>query len=244
MAFVAGQLQDVRQAGRHALRRIVGHAQRLGDLVGRLEPDAGDVPLQAIGIGLDQRDRLCAVLLVDLGRQARRDAVALQPDQRGPGRLLALPGLGDGLRAGCADAGDLPQPLGRVVEHVRRGRAEVRDDPPRDGRADAGDQPAAEIALQAGQAGDRRRPHLGDLELPAVARVLHPVAEQLHSLAGREERHHADDSHGRGAVRLELGHRVAGLVVAVGQRADRAAQRLRHATGLGPAHAAAARAAA
>ena len=120
-----------------------------------------------------------------------------------------------------------------MVEHVRRGHAEVRDDAPRDGRADAGDEPAAEVALQAGQAGGHHRPHLGDLELPAVARVLHPVAEQLHSLAGREERHHADDSHGRAIIRFELGHRVAGLVVAVGQAADRAAQRLRHATGLG-----------
>jgi len=160
--------------------------------------------------------------------------VALQPDQRGPGRLLALPGLGDGLRPGCADAGNLPQPLGRVVKHVRRVHAEVRDDAPRDGWADAGNQPAAQIALQAGQAGGHHRPHLDDLELPAVARVLHPVAEQLYSLACREERHHADDSHGRGAVRLELGHRVAGLVVTKGQRADRAAQRLRHTTGLGP----------
>ena len=100
-------------------------------------------------------------------------------------RLLALPGLGDGLRASCTDTGDLPQPLGRVVKHVRRGHAEVRDDAPRDGGADAGDEPAAEVALQAGQAGGHHRPHLDDLELPAVARAVHPVAEQLHRLAGR-----------------------------------------------------------
>jgi len=71
MAFVAGQLEDVRHPGRHPLRRVVRHAQRLGNSVGRLEPDAGDVSLQAIRIGLDQRDRLGAVLLVDLGCQTR-----------------------------------------------------------------------------------------------------------------------------------------------------------------------------
>jgi len=160
--------------------------------------------------------------------------VALQPDQRGPGRLLALPGLGDSLRPGCADAGNLPQPLGRVVKHVRRVHAEVRDDAPRDGWADAGNQPAAQIALQAGQAGGHHRPHLDDLELPAVARVVHPVAEQLHRLAGREKRHHADDRHGLAIIRFELSHRVAGLVIAKGKAADRTAQRLRHGTGRGP----------
>ena len=159
--------------------------------------------------------------------------MALQPDQRGPGRLLALPRLGDGLRPGCADAGNLPQPLGRVVKHVRRVHAEVRDDAPHDGLADAGNQPAAQMTLQAGQAGGHHRPHLDDLELPAVARVLHPVAEQFHRLADREERHHAHDRYGLAIIGFELGYGVAGLVVAEGQATDRAAQRLRHATARG-----------
>jgi len=212
----------------------MGHAQRLGDPVGRQEPDAGDVPLQPVGIGLDRCDGPLAVLVVDLGRQTGRDAVTLQPDQRSAGSLLTLPRRRDSLSSGCADAGDLLQALRRVIEHVRRGRAEVRRDPRRDGRADARDVPTAEITLQASQSCDRRRSHLDDLELPTVARVVHPVADEFHGFASREERHHADDSHGRGAVRLELSHRVAGLVVTKGQRADRAAQRLRHTTGLGP----------
>src|SRR5262249_61650798 len=95
-AVVVGGLgQGVGQAGFDPLGAVGRDADRGGDRVGSLEADAPDVGRQAVRVLLDGLDGFVAVFLVDLHRQRRRDADALQEDHYLLDRLLLGPGSRD-----------------------------------------------------------------------------------------------------------------------------------------------------
>ena len=108
---------------------------------------------------------------------------------------LLLPGGGDAARAHRADARHLGQPLGRRVDDLEGRLAEGVDDAPGVDRADALDQPAAEVAPH--PLGRRRQGGavVERLELPAVLRVVAPPAVRDDRLAGGEVGERADQGH-------------------------------------------------
>ena len=75
-----------------------------------------------------------------------------------------------------ADAGDLAQPVGLLLDDVEHGLAEGRDQLLGVHRADAADHAGAEILLDALQRGRRGRLQEGGLELQAVGAVVDPGA--------------------------------------------------------------------
>ncbi len=67
----------------------------------------------------------------------------------------------------------------------------------------------------------RQRPRLGDLDLSAVAAVLHPGAADLDTLALLEMNQRADERDRRPVGLSGVEHRPAGLGVRVAHEADR-----------------------
>jgi len=181
--------------------RIVGRqAQRLGNLVGRLEADAVDVLHQLIGCGLDDRQRLIAILLVDLDRQMGGDAVAVEEDHHILDGPLLFPGLDDVVDALAADAQHFAQPLRVLVDDIQRFRAETVDDALGHDLAHAAHHAGAEIALDPLDRCRNRLLAQLHLELAAVFCVIKPLPGQLQPLARVDLRQIADDSSQRLAV--------------------------------------------
>src|SRR5262249_6913066 len=154
------------------------------ELVGALEADAPDVGGQAIRVGPHQVDGLVAVCLVDADGPGGADAVRLEEDHNGPHRLLLLPALADALDAARADALDLLEERRAVVDDLQGALAEDLDDLAGEVRADALDEPGAEVLLDAGCRVRRGGAEAVRLELQAVVAVLGPGAGSLEVLAG------------------------------------------------------------
>ncbi len=199
-------------------------ADRRGDRVGGLEADAPDVRGQLVGLLLDGVDRFVAVFLVDLHRQGRGDADALQEDHDLLDGLLLGPRVLDARAALRAEAGNLDEAVGLVVDDVHDVGAEVADHPLGHDRADALDQAGPQVPADAllGRGQDGR---VGvDLELPAVLQVGRPAAAQPERLADLRSEQRPDrgdelgiraDRPAPGApVRRDPRDRVPGLRVA------------------------------
>ncbi len=217
--------QGVGHAGRHPLRRIRGNAQVAGDLVGGDEADAVDVARQPVGVVVDHAGRAVAVVLVDAHGQRRADAVALQEDHHLADLALLVPGGLDLADPLGADAQHLVQPLRRFVDHGQGISAELAHDAFGRHRANALDQPAAQVFLDARGRGRQHRGVALDLELPAVLAVDRPLPLQAHVLAHLHAEHVAD--HRRLvvlAVRDQAGDGVAVLLVVKGDALDGAFQ--------------------
>ena len=147
---VLDRLQEgVGDAGTGPHYRRLWDAEFLRDLVGRDEADAADVAGKAIGVLLDQRDRIGPIGLEDAHRPRCADAVALQEHHDLADRLLLGPAGGDALEPRLADAVDLEQALRRALDHIEHALAERLDQPIGEVGADALDEPGAEIAADA-----------------------------------------------------------------------------------------------
>ena len=107
-----------------------------------------------------------------------RDAVRLQEQHHVLDRFLLCPGLADARRAHRADAQHQPQLLRVMVEHVERLQPEFFDDAPGRDRADAFDQPGAEILFDALDGGGQDLLAAFGFELLAVLGMIHPLAGQ------------------------------------------------------------------
>ncbi|MDT8342398.1 MAG: CCA tRNA nucleotidyltransferase, partial [Longimicrobiales bacterium] len=83
---------------------------------------------ELVGIGPQDRERPPAVLLVDLGGQARGDAVFLEEHDEVADVPVLGPGAPDLLELDLADALDLAEPVGVLVQDLDRLRAEGPDD--------------------------------------------------------------------------------------------------------------------
>jgi hypothetical protein len=113
---------------------------------------------------------------------------------------------------------------GGALDHAQGVHLEVRDHPPGQLAADAGDDARAEEALDAGQGLGRARGVAGQLELAAELLVVDPLAAHGQRHARRQLGQLADDR-GLGAVGLDqAGHRPQGLGVAVDDATQLAGQ--------------------
>ena len=187
--------QEVKRAGLDALRRRGRDAQVLGDLVRRLEADAVDVRRQAVGILPYQPGGLGAVGLVDFDGVVGGDAVGLEEDHDFFDLPLLLPGAEDLLPAFGADPFHLDKPLGAVLDHVESLQTEGSHQTRSHHLADSGDEPGAQVLLDAA---DSRRHHRGvggDPELPAVLRVVDPGSGQAQVLPRLHPQQVADGRH-------------------------------------------------
>ena len=181
---VVGRLgQGVGQAGLDPLRAVPGDADRGGDRVRGLEPDAPHVRGQPVRLGPHHAYRRVAVFLVDPHGQRRRHPDALEEDHHLLDRLLLGPGGGDHRGALGAQPADLGQPARLVVDDVHDVHAEVRDHPLGHHRADALDQPRSQVLLDARGRGGQDGGVGVHLELPAVPGVGRPPAGQPQELA-------------------------------------------------------------
>jgi hypothetical protein len=223
VAVVARLRQCVGQAGGDPFRAVLGDADAGGDRVGGLEPDAPHVRGQLIRVLRDGLDRLIAVLLVDLHRQRRGHADALQEDHDLLDRLLLGPGVLDPRAPLGAEAVDLDEPVRLVVDDVHDVDAEVIDHAFGHHGADALDHARAQVPPDALLRGGQHRRVGVDLELLAVLDVGGPAAAQPQGLAdlGAEQRADRRDQFRRRAYRAAAGapvrrdprDRVAGLRV-------------------------------
>jgi len=116
--------ERVRDAGAGAQRRILGDADLARDDVGRQEADAADVAGEPVGVFLDDGDGVRTVGLEDAHGARGRHAVAVQEHHDLGDDLLVGPAGGDLAGELVADAGDLAQPLGRLLDDLEHVLAE------------------------------------------------------------------------------------------------------------------------
>ncbi len=131
------------------------NAQTHGDPVGGLEADPEYVEGEAVRVLLDHRDRLVPVGLPDPGREGGRDSVGLEENHQISNFALLDPGFSDRRAPEGSHTLDLQEPLGTLVDHLQRLQPEMIHQAARHHRADAADQPGAQIFLDSHQ---RRRP--------------------------------------------------------------------------------------
>jgi hypothetical protein len=202
---VGGLAQQVEGAGLGPLGRIRGDAELGRDAIGALEADAVDVERQPVGVLAHHPQGIGAVALEDAHRIGGRHPVGLEEDHHLADLALLQKGALDLLAPLGADAADLGQALGSVLDHRQGLQAEALDQPLGEPLADSRHQPRAQVALDAGE---RRR---GDglvgrhLELPPPARVVGPGAEQAQALADLDAQQVAHRGHRLGLA----GHREA-----------------------------------
>ena len=163
-------------------------------------------------------DRGVAVFLVDPHRQRRRHPDALQEDHHLLDGLLLGPGGGDHRGALGAQPVDLGQPARLVVDDVHDVHAEMRDHPLGHHRADALDQPRAQVLLDARGRGGQHGGVGVHLELPPVPGVAGPPAGQPQELAHlrAEQRPDRRDQLRAASFGRDPGDRVPGL--GIGER--------------------------
>ena len=120
-----------------------------------------------------------------------------------------------------ADAVDLLQALGRLLDDVEHRFAERPDQLLGVDRADALDHAGGEVLLDALGGGRRRRAQEIGAELHAVRPVVDPPPARLHELAGADRRGVADDGDQVAlAARLHPQHAEAAVVVVEGDALD------------------------
>ncbi len=184
VAFLPCFVERVADAGAHADLGGLLDPEPAGDLVGHLEANAADVAREAVGVAGHDLDGVAAVGLEDAHRAGRARAVGVQEDHDLADGSLLGPRVGDPLRAERADAVDLAQPFGLVlddVEHlVLEGQHELGGVDP----ADAAYRARAQVLLDVLAGGRRRAADEVRLELRAVLRVVAPLAGGRDPFAG------------------------------------------------------------
>ena len=219
--------QAERQPGAHPDHRLLLDAQLGRDLVGGAEADAADVAREAVGVLGDERDRVLAVDLVDAHRPRRADAVGVQEQHDLAYGLLVGPARDDARGPLGADAGDLAQALGLLLDQVEHRVPERADQRAGIDRADAADHAGAQVLLDALQRGRLRGGDARGLELQAVVAVGGPPARGGDELAGADGRRMPHHGHEVALpARLHAQHAEAVLGVVVGHALDQAGQGL------------------
>jgi len=149
MTFLGGLMQDVIDAALCTQRRILRNAQALGNLVGREKADPEDIHGQPIRVFPDHLERGLAVVFENARGISRTHPMPTQEDHELPDVLLVFPGSGDLSKAIGADAVDLQQSFGVVVDDLERLGAETADNPLGHDRTDSFDQARTEIFADA-----------------------------------------------------------------------------------------------
>ena len=168
--------QGVADARAHADHGRLLDPELHRDRVGGPEPDAADVPSEAVRVLRHDLHGVGAVGPEYPHRPRRAHAMAVQEHHDLADHLLLGPGVGDPLRPHPADAGHLAQPFRLRLDDIEDLLAERPHKLAGVDRADPPDHARAEILLDAL---DRRRRGRADetrLELLAVGAVIDPLA--------------------------------------------------------------------
>jgi hypothetical protein len=139
--------------------------------------------------------RIGTVGLEDAHRARRPHPVAVQEHHDLAHDLLFRPRVPDALGAHRADALDLTQPLGRLLDDVEHLLAKRAHQLLRIHRPDATDHSRAEVALDAFDRSRRRNPQELRPELLPVGAIVHPLPGGGDPLARRDARGMADGGH-------------------------------------------------
>ena len=193
VARVAGAVEQIQHARFDALRRVAGHAQLFGDLVGALERDAGNVLRQPVGVFAENGHGLVAVMFVDADGLADADAMALQKQHDRLNGPLFLPCRTQLRRAFPANARNRLQPFGLFADNAQGVDAERFDQPLREFGPDAGNQSRPEVLLDAADRVGQNGLVALHTQLPAEFRIIHPPAPEADGLTRRHRREVPDE---------------------------------------------------
>jgi len=177
---------EVQYAALHAPQVIACDTERLGDPIGRAKADAADLFRDDIRIVPDDSRSIRAVLADDFARGRGAHSEGVQKAHRFCLDAPLANGLGDRFCPPLADAGHLAQPRRLCGDDIEGLRAEALDEPRGQGRADAWDQPGAEVADHALLRGRNGRCEGDDTEARPIDRVLGPPAHQSNILPGSD----------------------------------------------------------
>ncbi len=214
VAAAGSRLQHMQHAGANALWRVVCHAEVGGDVVRRFEADAADVLRQAIRVLLQHCLGVITIGLVDAQGARGTDAMLVQKEHDAVDGLLLHPGLANLEAALLAHAFHILELFRLVFDDVEDLGAELLNDALRVGRADAIDEAAAEIALDAVEGIRPAQLQVVRLELRAEVPVRLPRAACLELLAGHHTRGLADEAHDIAlALRNDLQDAVAVVLI-------------------------------
>ena len=195
MSVLREPVQGIKNAAPQADIFFLLKAHLLSDGIRGFKADSPDVIRKAVGVFLHDLYALVPIGLVDLGRVARADIMALEKEHDVLYLFLLLPAAFDPLHPQLPDAGDLDQPVGIFFDHVQCIRAELLHDPLCKFRADSLDKAAPEIFLD--PVDGRRQCLLVGFhrKLPAVFCIHLPAAGQRQYAPDVYLRHGADDGH-------------------------------------------------
>ena len=222
VAVAGGLFEGVHQPRFETLRRVLGDAQRAGDLVGAPETDAAHVVGQPVGVFAQHGNRAVAVAFVDADGLPDPDAVALKKEHDGLNRLLGFPGLPDLGGPFPADALDVAEPMRLFVDDTECLDTEGIDQPFGESGSDTVDETRAQVLLDTQHRCGKHRLVPFNAELPPPLLVVDPLAPQAHRLARRNR--HEVSYEGRqvpALVNPQPSHEEAGFRVLIDDPLDR-----------------------
>jgi len=210
-----------------AYKRGLLDAELCRDLVGGAEADAADVASQAVGVFRDEPNSIGTIGLVNAHRPRCADAIAVQEQHDLSDDLLLGPASDDPLRTLGADAGDLTQTPGLLLDDLEYAFTKGAHELLRIDRADAADHAGAKIFLDPPDGRRCRGLEERSSELDAVGTIVDPASARLDELAGRD---HRGVTENRDQVALAAGFDTqdaeAVLSVVKGDAIDEAGQNL------------------
>ena len=165
---------------------IAGDSKRPCDPIGGSKTDAANLLGDDVGIVSHDPRGIRAVLADDLACRGRPHAKRVQKAHRLRFDAALANGLGDRFRALFADTRNLPKPRGLGCDHIERVGTKALHEAGGQGRADAGDEPGAEVASDAPLGGGNRRRERGDPKPRPIDRMLRPPPDQANVLARRD----------------------------------------------------------
>ena len=149
MPLVRQRIQGVKNPAAAAERVVFGKAQLFRQSVRCFKAHAPDIVRQPEGVLFDHLNAFVAVNLIDLRREGRADAMALEKEHDVLDFLLLFPAVPDHLNPLFSNAGNQQQPVCFLFDHRQGIRAECPDDPSGEFGPHAPDQSAAQVFLNA-----------------------------------------------------------------------------------------------
>ncbi len=168
--------QGIGNPGAHTDHGGLFDPEFLGDQIRRSEPDAANVPREAVGVLAHHLHGVDAVGLEDAHGPRGSDPMAVQKHHDLADDFLIGPGGRDLVSAFRSDALDFPQSGGLGLDQIEHVLAEHLDHPFGVHRSDTPDHAGAEVFLDAIQRRGRGGLQEPCAELQAVGVVIGPVA--------------------------------------------------------------------
>ena len=176
---------------------------RAAYLVGLLKADAVDVPGQSVGVRADDLLAAVAVFLVDSRDKAVPQAHLRAEHQEASQGTKLFPRLLRSFDALLAEAFDLPEPVGVLVENAQRVGAKLLDDLPRVVSVHVGNV-LGQVQNDVGDVLGFQENEMLNLDLRAVLAVVDELALDAHALTDADSGEAADD--GDAALGIAIGN--------------------------------------